>query len=90
MKLNQYKTGLVLGVFFAIVHLVWSIFVAVIPSLTQNFIDWVLKLHHIAITFTIIQPLNILNAALLLIIAFIFGFILGWVFAYAWNLLNKK
>lgn len=90
MKLDKNKTGLALGVFFAIVHLVWSILVAIVPSTIQNFIDWILKLHHIGLTFTIIQPFNILNAVLLIIVTFICGFVFGWVFAYAWNLMNKK
>jgi hypothetical protein len=89
MKLDKNKTGLVLGVFFAIVHLVWALFIAIIPSLMQNFIDWIMGLHFLGIAITVL-PFSILSAAMLVIMTFIVGFVFGWVFAFAWNLLIKK
>jgi len=89
VKLNNSKTGLVLGLFFAIVHAVWALLVLIIPANLQNFIDWAFKLHFLEPIYTI-TSFNLVNAVLLLIVTFVCGYVLGWVFAAVWNKLVKK
>jgi hypothetical protein len=88
--MSRNKIGLTLGLFLAIFHAIWSVFVAIIPMGVQNFMNWVLNLHHINIPFYIITPFMIGNAILLIVITFIFGYIFGWVVGLARDLVMKK
>jgi hypothetical protein len=87
--MSKNKAGLVFGSFIALFHLVWSIFVALIPNQVQLFINWVLKLHHINLPYTIVTPFVLMNAVILVIYTFIVGYILGWVFAWISNMVHK-
>ena len=86
VKLNKNKVGLVIGIFAALCHLVWTIAVAVG---IQKFVDWILLLHSIKLDI-ILTNVVILNAVLLVALAFVGGYVFGWIFAYIWNLVNKK
>lgn len=88
-KVNKNKLGLVLGLFTALVHLVWSFFIAVMPGTFQKFINWVFVLHHITPIYVFL-PFNALNALMLIILTFIGGYIFGWVFAAVLNWVMKK
>ncbi len=85
-KLDGNKVGLALGIFAAICHLVWVIAVAIG---IQKFVDWILLLHSIQLDLTL-TSVAILNAVLLIVIAFIGGYIVGWVFAAVWNWVAKR
>ncbi len=88
-KLNPNKAGLVFGIFLAVVHLIWSILVALIPNQLQTFFDWVLKLHSISMPFTI-KPFVFMNAFWLVIVTFVVGFILGWLLVVILNCVCQK
>ena len=75
--LNKNKIGLTLGIFAALCHLVWLIAVAIG---IQKFLDWILLLHSIQLDLTLTSVV-LLNAVLLIVIAFIGGYIVGYVFA---------
>ena len=81
-KLNKNKLGMTLGVFIALWHLVWALLVAV--GIGENLLDWALPLHFVSMTFTILE-FNIINALILVIAAFVGGYVMGWVFAALWN-----
>ena len=83
--LNKNKVGLAVGIFAAICHLIWIIAVAIG---IQKAVDWILLLHSIQLDLTLTSVV-ILNAILLVIIAFIGGFICGWVFAAIYNWTGK-
>ncbi len=85
-KLNKKQVGLALGIFAAVCHLVWLIAVAIG---VQKAVDWILLLHSIQLDLTLTSVV-ILNGILLLIIAFIGGYIVGWVFAAIYNWAGKK
>jgi len=87
--LNKNKVGLALGCFGALLHIVWSFFVAVTPSGVQSFYNWILALHHLSVPIQI-MPFRLMNAVLLVIVVFILWYILGWVFASVWNWQMKK
>ena len=85
---NKHKLGLTVGLFLALVHLVWSICVAIIPNALHKFVIWVLALHHIMIPVSI-APFNIVNAIILVILTFIIGYVFGWVLGALWNWSEK-
>ena len=86
MHLNSHKVGLVLGAFAGLVHLGWSILVAL--NWAQPFIDFVFNLHMIHPLYTVGQ-FSLGTAAALVIVTSIVGFIFGSVFAKIWNRLHR-
>jgi len=84
-RLNKNQTGLAIGLFAALVHLVWLVAVAIG---VQKAVDWILLLHSIRLDLTLTNVV-LLNAVLLIIIAFIGGYIVGWVFAAIYNWAGK-
>jgi uncharacterized membrane protein len=86
-KLSKAKTGLVLGLFFAVVHAVWAILVAL--GVAQGLLDWVFKMHMIENPY-IISDFGFGTAVGPVIMTFVVGYIFGWVFAALWNSLRKS
>ena len=84
-KLNPKQLGLTIGLFAALAHLIWLIAVA---FGIQSFVDWILLLHSIQINVTLTNVV-ILNGIILIIMAFVGGFIIGAVFAWIYNLAAK-
>jgi len=87
MVLNKNKTGLAIGIFAAACHLLWAL--CVLAGVAQTFINWVLPLHFISILVSI-SAFNITNALLLVIAAFVGGYVTGWLFAALWNWIAKS
>jgi hypothetical protein len=83
--MNKKQVGLTLGLFAALIHLVWLIGVAIG---IQKFIDWILLIHSIRLDL-VLTNVVLLNAVLLIVIAFIGGYIVGWVFAAMYNWAGK-
>jgi len=84
--MNKNKVGLAVGLFAALCHLVWIIAVAIG---IQKFVDWIFLLHSIQLELTLTSVV-LLNALLLIVVAFIGGYVFGWVFATIWNFVGKK
>ncbi len=89
MKLDNNRVGLTLGLFAASLHALWSILIALIPGLLQNFIDWVLDLHRIKPSYTLL-PFDGLSTILLVTVTFLLGYALGWLISAFWNWTGKK
>ncbi len=87
MKLDPQKTGLVLGSFFGVMHLLWSLMVAL--GFAQNYMDWIFSLHFLDNPFSV-NAFDLITAIILLVVASIAGFIFGWIFATVWNYWQKK
>ncbi len=87
MKLNEHKTALTLGAFAGVVHIFWSLLVAV--GLAQTFIDWAHWLHFVNNPLKIRQ-FDIATALMLVVITSLIGYAVGFVFANVWNFLHKK
>lgn len=83
--MNKNKVGLTLGIFAGLIHLVWVIAVAIG---VQKYVDWILLLHSIRLDL-ILTSVVLLNAVFLIIIAFIGGYVVGWVFAALYNWIGK-
>jgi len=87
--IHQQKVALSVAWFFAVVHFVWILIVA--GGMGQQFIDWVFGLHFVTNTM-IVGAFSWGSAIWLLIVAFIVGYIIGWVFAgcHNWACCKKK
>lgn len=85
--LNKNQVGLITGLFFAALHVVWSLLVAL--GLAQVFISWVLWLHFINIPLSI-ESFEISRAVLLVLFTFVVGYLLGFVCTWIWNVIINK
>jgi len=81
--LKEKALGLTLGIFAAAIHFVWLLLVGL--GVAKPYFDWMLGLHHVTLTWEVL-PLNLGYAALLVLITFVGGYLMGYLFA----LLNNK
>ena len=81
-ELNVKRTALTLGSFAALVHLVWAVIVA--AGLGQGLVNWKLGMHFLSAPYTVL-PFDVVNAVLLIVLAFIGGSVAGAVLATLWN-----
>ena len=82
MELNKKGVALALGLLMALWHAVWALMV--LFGWAQGFYDWILSLHFISLPLVIL-PFHLGTAVLLVIVTFIVGYIIGWIFAAIWN-----
>ena len=80
--LNPQHIGLILGTFFAVVHLIWVTMVAL--GFAQWYLDFVISNHFVNNPFTI-QAFDPVKALFLVAMTFIVGFVFGYIFAFIWN-----
>ena len=77
--MKTYKIGLIVGTFFGMMHLFWSILVAV--GFAQPLIDFIYWAHFFNNPF-VVAPFNLGTAVVLVVVTFcvgcIFGLIIGW------------
>jgi len=86
IQLDEKQVALAFGAFAAILHVVWSVIVAVGSG--QKFADWILGLHMLS-TAAKITAFSAVTALTLIIVTFVIGMIFGWVFAKVWNWAGK-
>ncbi len=86
-KLNPKQVGVTTGLFAAILHAAWSILVAI--GVAQQLSSWLIGLHFVSDQHTV-TGFNIGTAVLLIVVAFVAWFVLGWVFASLYNWTAKK
>lgn len=84
--MNKNKISLVLGCIMGILHLLWSILVAV--GIAQSLLDWIYKMHFLNNPFTV-APFNVGTAAMLVVFTFVVGYVLGWIFCLLWDVFHK-
>ena len=88
--MTKNKIGLIVGFFSALIHLIWSLGVALMPLSVESLVNWFYALHHIDFPFAIIIPFVPANAVVLVIITFIFGYVLGWVLGVIRDMVTRK
>jgi len=84
--MKVHKVGLVVGLFVALIHALWSAFVAV--GYAQGFLDFIYGMHFLQNPF-IVQPFNLTIAVGLVIVTLIIGYVSGAIFAWLWNKFHK-
>ncbi len=80
--LKPQKVGLAVGGMAGIVHVAWSVIVAL--GWGQGLMDFVTGLHFIQTT-NMVMPFDFVTALELVALASIVGYVLGFVFANVWN-----
>lgn len=85
--MDKNKVGLIVGAFLGLWHLTWSILVAV--GLAQVLLDFIYSIHFLNNPFTVAQ-FSITKAAILVVVTAIIGYVVGYVFAAIWGLVQKR
>lgn len=85
--MNQQKTALTLGAFAGVVHIFWSLLVAL--GFAQNLTDWIYWLHF-ANNPLRIRQFDIGTALMLVVVTSLVGYAVGFVFATVWNEVHKR
>ena len=86
-ELNKNQVGLTLGIFIAALHALWAILVGI--GSAQKLIDIILPLHFIDILCRV-TDFVLVYAIILVILAFVSSYAIGWLFAALWNWVGKK
>lgn len=84
--LNTRKVGLVVGVNVALWNAVWQVLVW--AGSAAKFMAWILGLHSVKMSMSV-TAFNATTAVSLVVVAFVCGYLMGWVFAWIWNRLRK-
>lgn len=77
---------MVLGVFVALMHALWMLLIFF--GVAQLYMNWIFGLHLLTNPYTVL-PFNWGSAITLIIVTFVVGYVMGWVFAFIWNRLHK-
>jgi len=80
------KVGLVLGVLFGGLHLLWSVLVAI--HLAQPIVDFIFWMHFIKPNF-VVEGFSFGRAAILVAVTTAAGFAFGYCASFLWNQLYK-
>lgn len=86
-KISKNNLGLTIGILFVIVHAAWLVLVA--TGLASSFLNFIFSLHFISINI-VITSFDFMPAVALLFIAFISGYISGWLIAALLNWVNRN
>lgn len=81
-QFHAHKVGLVFGGLLALGHAVWALMV--LMGFAQPLLNWIMGLHFLNFQYTV-APFAFGNAALLIVMTGIVGYIVGWVFGLLWN-----
>lgn len=81
-RIKKGKLGLAFGILLGLCHAIWALMV--LFGWAQPFYDWILSLHFISLPL-VVTSFSLGTAILLVVITFVIGYILGWVFAAIWN-----
>jgi hypothetical protein len=88
-KISKNRAGLAVGLFVAIIHAIWALVIAIAPEAMQKGLNWIFPMHFINNVFQVID-FNLANAIILVVMAFVGGYIFGWLFAVIWDWLVLK
>lgn len=88
-KLDEKHFALTVGSFSAAMHAVWAVAVAL--GYAPGLLSWIKALHFVTGGITVGGAFILTTAVLLIVVGFLMGTMLGWLFAAIWNkLLAQK
>ena len=85
--LNIHKTALAFGTFTGLVHLVWSVLIAL--GWAEPLMSFALRMHSLNNPYTI-SAFDLTRSVELVILTAVIGYIVGTVFAHVWNRVGNK
>ncbi len=85
-KLNTHKVGLTLGLFVGLLHLVWALVVGL--GFAESKLSFALGMHFLSNPFTV-TSFSWGGALILVVLSSVGGYIIGNVFAFIWNSVNR-
>ena len=80
--MNRHKVALVLGSFAGLIHLVWSVAIALVFA--QPWLNFVYNIHSLNNPF-VVAPFNLTRSVVLIVVTFLVGYMFGYVFATLWH-----
>lgn len=84
--LNTNRTGLALGTFAGLAHLVWSVLIYF--GWAQAYLDFIFNLHSLN-TPVMVIGFDLMRSVWLIVVTSVVGYIAGFVFATIWNKVHK-
>jgi hypothetical protein len=87
VKIDKNKLGITLAVFFGALHALWALAVAV--NVGQKFLDFIFPMHFLSNVYSV-MTFSIATALMLVVMATVCGYVMGWLFAALWNYIEKK
>ena len=86
-KLSEHQTGIALGAFFGLMHVVWALIVYL--GFAQTWLDFVLGLHFLENPY-VVSAFDLQKAVILVIVTAVIVYVAGFVFAKVWKLVMTK
>ena len=86
-KLSEHQTGLALGAFFGLMHVVWALVVSL--GFAQTWLDFIFSLHFLENPF-VVFVFDMQKAVMLVAVTAGVGYVAGFVFAKVWNLVMAE
>jgi hypothetical protein len=86
-KSKGHKIAVAVGLFFASLHALWALVVAL--GVGQKYLNWIFPMHFIDNLYTVMN-FNLVTAVLLVLVAFVSGYIVTWLFLWFWKLMKIK
>jgi len=81
--LSPHTTGLALGGLLGFIHLLWA--ALVFTGFAQTVLDFVFRMHMLTTGITV-DAFSFTRALVLIVMTFVVGYVVGWLFAKAWNM----
>ncbi len=85
-KSLPHTLGLTLGTTQAVLHLVWSLFVAV--GWAGSFMSTVYRLHMVDPSIRIL-PFDLVSSVMLIVVTALVGYAVGWLLGTFWNVYHR-
>ena len=86
-KSKGHKISVAVGLFFASLHLIWALMVAL--GLGQAHLNWIFPMHFIDNLYTVME-FNLTTALFLVVVVFVSGYLVTWFFLLFWKLMKIK
>lgn len=88
MTIDRNRAGLSLGLLSGLMHLLWVLIVG--AGMGQSMMSWWSGMHFMMNTDYSVGSFAFGNGLLGVVMALIWGYVIGWVFAAIWNAVGKK
>jgi len=81
--LSPHTTGLALGGLLGFIHLLWALLV--FAGVAQGALNFVFRMHMLTTGITV-DAFSFTRAIGLIVMTFVIGYVVGWLFAKVWNM----